>query len=681
MDCSNDLLSLDLTDSNPTWQRWSDEPDSAPSAAYHTLSILSSNASSYSALLYGGDVSDTALPTATDSSYLLDLPAGFHSASASSDLELTWSHPANDWADQPMRRIKAATATVAGPNTVFHYVFGGLRNDGSAGFDELWCFQAGAASLSDPSWTRASTSGTGPPVSYGHTMTLLSNQDQYRLLVMGGQNSNNALNSLSTVYIFTPSETDRCSGQWSSFEPSGTAPTNRQGHAAVALSSNEVLIHGGADAGESSVYSDMARLTFEDSFASAEWSPVSPSGGSGPGARYMHSAARSGDQVLFAFGYGESNPAEDQGGFAVFNVEDEAWTDDYEAAEESGSKNSPSGVTGSDSSSNTDSNRGATGSGDAVGDADGSGGSGSHDDENTNSGSDSSNRDSSESDQDDDKQDAAPSDNSGSGDSDGENDQGGPFHTPGVGDTPSGSDDSDSSKTDDSGSASSKSNTGVIVGSVASVIVVAFVAGGGYWFYHRRKQQSSAYYSHGGGGRKGEGAEHLFSSDGDDAYLEKATPVGASVLPSDSSHSNGLRGAAKSALAGVLGVGRRAPSRAGGGRRFDMLADEESMYSGRSNSRVSSFCFWTRMHKIDALIRALLPLFAIGLSVADKPAQAGKKHRSPTQRLKKRDSLHHHRCLPQLLKLRFGSRIGPTSRYGMASMVAQTRMFSAAEAS
>lgn len=599
---SNDFLALDLTDKNPSWRIWSDTPDAAPSAAYHTLSILSSNSTSYSALLFGGDVTGTSLPTSTDSSFLLTLPAGFASASTKSKKEIEWQHPSSDWVDQPMRRIKAATATIADANWVYNYIFGGLKNDDSAGFNELLCFKGSSADLSDPSWQQVSSSSSTaqPPVAYGHTMTLLSAGSEFRLVVLGGQSNSGTINDLDTVYIFTPDATDRCSGTWTSLTPDGTSPTSRQGHVAISLSSTEILIHGGASAGASSVYDDLATLTFNDGWTSAVWEAIDASSAdNSPGARYEHSAAKTGSQVLFAFGYGSNNPADvSDPGYAIYDVEDQTWTtsftpDSSATSDANPGINSGHGSKGSDSSSSQD--------GDGTGnssDSNSNSGSDSGSDEGSSSGSDSSSGDSEASDSD-----GSDENTQGGGNGDSSQDDG-TLHTPGVNDAPpdSGDDGSSGSSNGDGDEGEDKGHVGIIMGSVAAVVVIALLAAGCIYWTGRRKRQTAAYYGPGGAGRRGEGAQGLIGGAEEDGFDEKAAPA---VMMRNVSK-EGVKSTAKTALASVLGVARRVPKK--GGHRWDMLADEESNYSRRTASQVRVYvllCIPDKATRLTCHIREL----------------------------------------------------------------------------
>lgn len=578
------MLALDLTDDTPQWQIWSETPASAPAAVYQTLSILSSNSTGYTALLFGGDVTGTSLPTSTDSSFLLDLPKDFPTASTESNDQLVWQHPPATWVDQPMRRIKAATSSIADTNWVYNYIFGGLKNDDSNGFNELWCFRGGSADLSNPSWQQINATGsTQPPISYGHTMTLLSNGGSFRAVTLGGQSDYTTLNSLDEIYIFTPGTKDRCSGGWSTVTPSGTAPTTRQGHVAVPLSSTEILIHGGASADEATVYQDIAILTFNQDWTSASWEAVDLSDSDGgPGPRYQHSAVKTGNQILFAFGYSSSGAASvADPGYYIYNINDKTWTSTYSPVNSDNSDNNASN-TGTTSSNGQDSSAGQDTNDGNTSDSSGTESSDVNVESTSSTTSDTSSTTSDTSS----TSDSGAATKTDSGVSDTTQD-GGVLHTPGVGDASSGSDgdtndngSNNSSSSDSSNGNEQKEHTGVILGSVMSVFVVGLLAAGCFYWHRRRRQQTLAYYSNGGPGRLGDGSSGLISGADEDGFDEKAQPaVMKSAAP------EGVKGAAKSALASMLGVGRRAPNR--NAHRWDMLADEESNYSTRTPSQVS----------------------------------------------------------------------------------------------
>lgn len=301
----NEVIALDLSASFSTsaaaWQTV--QADDAPSVAWHTVNVLSNAANGSTAIQFGGDETDIALPTGADSAYMLSIPLALSTGS------MTFKQEEAGWASEPIRRIRHASASLTTEDNTHLFVHGGLRNDFSGmGFAELWVFtactnpaSATCSALESPVWTQITADG-GPPPLFGHTATLLQLDGQYVLVLIGGIDatvSQTTLAPITTSYLFTFSS-DLQSGTWTMVSATGSAPRSRHGHIAVALNSTTILIHGGASGESSSMYGDLAILTLE-SATSASWSSVSSSG-TAPPARAFHSGVLVDGQLVLGFG-------------------------------------------------------------------------------------------------------------------------------------------------------------------------------------------------------------------------------------------------------------------------------------------------------------------------------------------------------------------------------------------
>lgn len=313
---TSDLLALDLSitfqASDPPWQILL--PASGPAVAFHTLTTLSDN----QLLLFGGSATSLAVPSGNDSSYLVDFPTNALASGVSVSF-------AQYTSPQPMRRTYAATVAISTQSTATSYIIGGLKNDGSGtAFNEIY-------SLSIPTGSPASsgtfTALTPGPLVYGHTATVLQSEDgEPMIVVIGGvtpdqYGSASSMAAMDEIWTYSPS-TD----QWISFAASGEIPSTRRGHVAIALGSNHVLIHGGANQAASQVYQDLYSLQIDQD--GAIWSLVEKE--TPVGARFGHSVTTIGDNALIAFGYG-SNQAADTS-LAIYNLLTHEWADTFSPA-------------------------------------------------------------------------------------------------------------------------------------------------------------------------------------------------------------------------------------------------------------------------------------------------------------------------------------------------------------
>ena len=285
----NDLLSLDLstpfTLSSPPWSYISGSQNTStsqgPAVAFHTLTPYTSS----ELLLFGGDSGFTSIQTNADSAWLLNVK------DLSSPL---WSSQTAGWASEPIRRIYHAAPSASGAV----YILGGQKADGSQiGFPDPYLFNA-VADGGSPAFIPL-TSTTGAPAGlFGHAAHVLPGGT---LLVFGGFFSSgstpNTPSPLSTIYTL---DTTSASPIWSIQNATGgTIPIPRRGFASALLNNGKIIIHGGADAGIQTIYSDAAIL--DTTQIPMTWSPVDGlSDTLGP--RVGHVAAHIRGQVFFGFG-------------------------------------------------------------------------------------------------------------------------------------------------------------------------------------------------------------------------------------------------------------------------------------------------------------------------------------------------------------------------------------------
>ena len=275
---SADLLSLDLaslTDlSDPAWQL--SAAAGAPAVSFHSLSTLGNEA-----IVFGGESVTVPLPSSNDSSVLLSVSGAATPAS--------WTAEANGWASQPIRRERHAAAWHAGTL----WVYGGMKADGSGvELAELWTFDG-------TTWSLVPETGTAPPATFDATLSLLLINGQPNLYLIGGATTASpaTLADMATVYRFNVA-----TATWSSIDASGTAPTARRGHIAIATDNAHVFVHGGSNGANSAVYGDMSQLTVSTDGASAAWSTVAASGSAAPSGRSDHFGALLNGNILIGFG-------------------------------------------------------------------------------------------------------------------------------------------------------------------------------------------------------------------------------------------------------------------------------------------------------------------------------------------------------------------------------------------
>jgi hypothetical protein len=302
---TNDLLYLSLSSpfaaSSPPWQAISGLANSStstlsPALAWHTLSAFNTS----EILLFGGQPglnSSTVLTVQADSAVLLNVFDRMNPG---------WILEPIAWAGEPIRRIHHSTCSYNGEI----WIFGGEKADGSGNaLSDHYVFNPNT-----PSFTQLSSTN-GPTEITGHVSIVLSNG---LILVFGGV-SEGALVSFTEIWIF-----DVQSMAWSLASVSSSpVPPPRRAFAAVLLSGDKILIHGGCDAVFQETYSDGWILdTTQNPMV---WSEVGAL--SQLGARRDHFAVAQGDQVIFGFGYGSNSPA--SADLQIYDFASGTWSDSF----------------------------------------------------------------------------------------------------------------------------------------------------------------------------------------------------------------------------------------------------------------------------------------------------------------------------------------------------------------
>ena len=162
-------------------------------------------------------------------------------------------------------------------------LFGGaeLQSDSVVAIpSETWLYDAAT-----DAWTQR-TPAESPTKRFLHAMASLGDG---RVLLFGGGNEEDGQNNETWVY-------DRGDDTWTRMSPP-TSPSARAGHAMASIGGDQVLLFGGADAGE----------TLEDTwvydFSDDAWTQLTPS--IAPSPRAYHSMVSFGTDWVFLFGGGD----------------------------------------------------------------------------------------------------------------------------------------------------------------------------------------------------------------------------------------------------------------------------------------------------------------------------------------------------------------------------------------
>ena len=274
----SDLLVLDLstsfTSATPPWRLFSS--NSSPALAWHTLSAFSPT----ELLLFGGQPDPNSLTVLTD----LNDSSGLLSTSSKSDPSFLME-PQN-WANEPMRRIRHSSSYTNGKV----WLVGGEKADGSGNaFSDHYSFTP-----SGPEFGQLPSSSSAPSDIYGHASLVLPDG---RLLVLGGYCAScSDLVPMDTLWSLNTTQNPLV---WEKLSISnGSLPTPRRDFAAVVLSDGQVLIHGGGDG--------LLQVTYGDGWIldtgqnPMVWNSVAALAQLGQ--RKDHFAVQAGGDVLFCFG-------------------------------------------------------------------------------------------------------------------------------------------------------------------------------------------------------------------------------------------------------------------------------------------------------------------------------------------------------------------------------------------
>ena len=267
-------LSTSFDASAPPWQLLS--ATFSPALAWHTLTAF--NASHI--LLFGGQPgpnSQTVLTTLNDSAMLL---------SVSNHTDPTFIFEAQNWAGEPMRRMRHATSS--GDGKV--WIIGGEKADMSGNaFSEHFIFNPYSMEF-----TPMPSGHYSPPDIFGHASLVISDE---MLVVLGGYCAScGGLVPLSSVWALNTTKNDP---EWELLPVSGgPSPSPRRDFASAVLPNGNILIHGGGNADLEETYSDGWIL--DTSATPMTWQSVEAL--SQIGQRMDHAAIQAGGLVLFCFG-------------------------------------------------------------------------------------------------------------------------------------------------------------------------------------------------------------------------------------------------------------------------------------------------------------------------------------------------------------------------------------------
>lgn len=503
---SNDLLALDLSQqfdlASPPWINITANVDNAswvtpPAVAFGALAPLTHQ----EVLLFGGDGSPTIpIQTGNDSAYRFQLVKGDDGQLSSAQ----WTKLDASSA-QPMRRVYSSVES-DGKGGV--WVVGGQKADGSqTALNEAWRFNS---SSDQPQFEAIDTPQGGGVV--GVTTTLLSDGS---LLVLGGQDATGQLVNMQTLNIY-----DTSSHRWRTISTSASkrapSPQPRRNHVAVSLPGKRVFVHGGAsDATMTNALDDAWLLDWSTDPAS--WTQVAASSGSSPSARYGHSAVAYGNHIVMAMGWAGYSAADsnvyafDASNLAATNPQGGGWMttsyrpDDRVSSSGSGQSGS-SGAGSSDAgSSGAGSSAGSNTGSSSANNAGGNGASTSSGGSLSSSGSDSSGS-------------SGGSNSNGNGNGNGNGNDGTSASTNPTNATPTSTDDGNNSTNDGSGGGTS---AGVKAGAVIGAFVFCgLVLAAGSYLYQRHRQMQSMRSGDGSkallAGAAGAGGRRPGDGDGDE---------------------------------------------------------------------------------------------------------------------------------------------------------------------
>jgi len=176
-----------------------------------------------------------------------------------------WTHEANGWGNQPMRRLYHSAAGPGDDGKV--YITGGLKGDGSGAiFSDVYAYDVGSSTFEPVPDL--------PQGTYGHNSLLLPNGT---LFVIGGvstsaRTGNAASIPLSNAYLL---DTTAGSPTWEERTVGGTGPSARRGATLVLNEAGDrAFFFGGGDATYSSSWGD----GWELDLGSSTWKEVSAAG-------------------------------------------------------------------------------------------------------------------------------------------------------------------------------------------------------------------------------------------------------------------------------------------------------------------------------------------------------------------------------------------------------------------
>ncbi|KAE8538835.1 hypothetical protein D1P53_005200 [Cryptococcus gattii VGV] len=285
------------------------ESPPGPALVWHTISPFAHSDGTWQTLSFGGDSGISSQPSqSSNNSAWLD---NFDLQNYSS---LQYINQPENWGSQPSNRIYHSAVTGIDGKV---YITGGLKNDGSnTAFADVYLF--------DSTQSRFAPLPSLQDGLYHHTSIMLGNNS---ILVLGGAFISQIT---SNIEVFPYTKLYRLDlslnfvSHWIEFAIGGDAPQGRRG-ATATLSHNgdKIILLGGASSDLQTVYDEIWTLDLN----TLTWEKI-VADGTGPDARFDHSAIAVGDNQMVIFGgYTETGPAD--GGVYIYNTVLNSWVTNF----------------------------------------------------------------------------------------------------------------------------------------------------------------------------------------------------------------------------------------------------------------------------------------------------------------------------------------------------------------
>ncbi len=180
---------------------------------------------------------------------------------------------------------------------------------------DLWSLSNADASISTPTWLPISPTGQLPSNRWGHAAVYDEQEDI--MIVFGGAQTGQAI--FNDVWVLERA-TEQFTSNWRQISMPATGGPSARCCMAVGYDSanRRMIIFGGSGFGQSgpTQLGDLWTLTFNETFQTATWTEVTPSGGTAPSARCCAASFWDGSKLLL-FGGGTFNNSSDDKIYAL----------------------------------------------------------------------------------------------------------------------------------------------------------------------------------------------------------------------------------------------------------------------------------------------------------------------------------------------------------------------------